>query len=618
MKNRIIPFFLIVTIGILMGICAWFDSTVYNENGRLASGLNYWRTGNYSAFRVNPPLTSLVGAFPSLLTGAKHVTRAELGFSSFGRDEYYAGSLFVEKNPHYRLLLFSGRLCCIALILISFAVSFRFAKSLYGIAAGYFLIGLFLCSPYILGHGHLIGPDAAAGGGALFAVYFFWRWLRVPENANAVIAGAALGLAELTKFTLILFYPLFPLLWILYRFPKSAGKDNKQASLTRQFFQLLLIIAVSLFMINMGYMFEGTGKQLRTFKFKTILLTGCKTVQEIPSGGGNRFDGSGNIMETALGYLPMPLPKNFIQGIDTQRVDFENGMLSYMRGKWSEKGWYSFYLYALLLKTPIGTLSLFLLAFFCTFFLKGYNCDWRDELVVLLPGLALLAFVSSQNGFSSHSRYVIPALPFFLLWSCKTARAFLPEQKSAYPKTSQAVRWIAVLLLLWSVGSSLWVYPHSIAYFNELSAIIPTPEDQNYPRCENPSQTGWQKFRRLLDAGPLNGPRHLLHSNADWEQDLYYLDRWCKKHPEVDALVMRIPHYCPTETLSVPAASPKETEKGTKLWYAVSVSYIYDRSQNLRYFLNFVPEAVIGYTTYIYHISQEEIDRVKSRSQETE
>ena len=45
----------------------------------------------------------------------------------------------------------------------------------------------------------------------------------------------------------------------------------------------------------------------------------------------------------------------------------------------------------------------------------------------------------------------------------------------------------------WSIISSLSVYPHSLSYFNELVA------------------------------GPTGGPKHLIHSNVDWGQDLLFL-----------------------------------------------------------------------------------------------
>lgn len=613
MKRRIFLLLLLLVLAVLMVIPAWFDSAVYNENGRLASGLYYLHFGEYSIFRVNPPLTGVVGAFPSLVLGAEYAKRSELDISDFKRVEYPAGDLFAERNTNYRILLFIGRIFCIVLLLAIFTVALSFSSALYGNVAMYFLIAICFFSPYFLGHGHLIAPDAISGASSVFAVYFFWRWLRKPSSENSIMAGLALGLAELTKFTLLVFYPVFSILWILYRFPRIGVPSI--VPFRKQLLQCLQLFAVSLLVINLGYMFEGTGKQLRSFRFQTKLFTGYRTLEEIPSVGGNRFDDSNCILENALGYLPMPLPKNFVQGIDTQRLDFERGMPSYLRGEWSNHGWWYYYLYAILLKNPLGTIGLFLLALFCTLFLKGYNADLRDEAVILLPGISLLVFVSSQTGFSVHSRYMIPALPFFFLWSTKVARAFTSKVKTLSPKSSRAVRWIAVILVVWSVGSSLWVYPHSIAYFNELAAILPTPLDQSYPHQDSrPDYTLLQKVGLFLNAGPINGPRHLLDSNIDWGQDLYGLERWCRRHPELHELTTVMWNGSLIKRTSIPVPKLGNIDKTLPQWYAISVNRLYDEKREYRNFLNFTPEAVIGYTTYIYRIPAEKLECIEKQS----
>jgi hypothetical protein len=56
--------------------------------------------------------------------------------------------------------------------------------------------------------------------------------------------------------------------------------------------------------------------------------------------------------------------------------------------------------------------------------------------------------------------------------------------------------------LLTTVGSALFVYPHELAYFNEMSG------------------------------GINNGHRHLVHSNLDWGQGLVELERLLDDHPE--------------------------------------------------------------------------------------
>ena len=44
-----------------------------------------------------------------------------------------------------------------------------------------------------------------------------------------------------------------------------------------------------------------------------------------------------------------------------------------------------------------------------------------------------------------------------------------------------AIAAILIVALAWSVGSSLSIYPHSLSYFNELAAVLPTPADTSYP-----------------------------------------------------------------------------------------------------------------------------------------
>jgi hypothetical protein len=194
--------------------------------------------------------------------------------------------------------------------------------------------------------------------------------------------------------------------------------------------------------------------------------------------GSNRFTG------TWLGEMPVPLPENYVMGIDLQKWDFERKMWSYLRGEWRLGGWWYYYLYALAIKVPLGTWVLVLLALLLGLFRRGYTASWRDELVLLAPIAVVLTLVSSQTGFNHHLRYVLPIFPFAFIWTSKVARAV--ELRHGKIAT------VAAAALLWSVESSLWYYPHSLSYFNELVG------------------------------GPKHGHEHLLDSNIDWGQDLLY------------------------------------------------------------------------------------------------
>ena len=135
-----------------------------------------------------------------------------------------------------------------------------------------------------------------------------------------------------------------------------------------------------------------------------------------------------------------------------------------------------------------------------------------------------------------------------------------------------------MVLLLWSVSSSLSFYPHNISYFNELVGK------------------------------PKNYPKHLLDSNIDWGQDLFYLERWCRENPDVSELKVALWGSYPLEATTISSSGVPPANEPQPGWYAVSVNYIYDRSGQYRYFLNFEPVARAGHTIWIYHLTPEDVE----------
>ena len=57
----------------------------------------------------------------------------------------------------------------------------------------------------------------------------------------------------------------------------------------------------------------------------------------------------------------------------------------------------------------------------------------------------------SQDGFSIHPRYVLPALPFLYIWISKLGLAFRYRHRF--------IAAIVVASLSWSIASSLFIYP---------------------------------------------------------------------------------------------------------------------------------------------------------------
>ncbi|MDR1493763.1 MAG: hypothetical protein LBT05_13730, partial [Planctomycetaceae bacterium] len=107
--------------------------------------------------------------------------------------------------------------------------------------------------------------------------------------------------------------------------------------------------------------------------------------------------------------------------------------------------------------------------------------------------------------------------------------------------------------------------------------------------------------------------RHLLNSNIDWGQDLFYLERWYQKHPEAKEMKVAYWGSYPLELTKLPAKEMPSANDPQPGWYALSVNHLYAREKQYRYFLNFEPVDKIGYSIYIYYIVPEDANRVRRK-----
>lgn len=478
---------------------------------------------------------------------------------------------------------------------------------MYGNAAGFLFLILWIASPLTLAWGATMCPDAIAGAMGLVALHSFRQSLRNASWTFRALAGVSLGMLLLTKLTWVIGLALWPLIWCIW---SASTLLRKSDNVPRPpLGQLLTVLVIAIYVLNMGYMFNGTFRSLDNYTFSSRMFRGERT---LPSDN--------LVSRTCLGQMPLPFPADYVQGMDTQRYDFERGMLSYLRGDWADHGWWYYYLYALAIKEPLGTWCLLAFAIGATAFGYGYSALWRDELIVLLPAVAILVFISSQTGFSVHSRYVVPSLPFIFVWISKVGRAL------ATPPSTKRHTWMAlsvIVAIAWSVGSSMAVYPHSLSYVNELAGLLRTRADSPYSdlAASGKQRTLWT----VICPAPHHGPRHLLGSNIDWGQDLFYFEEWCRSHPEARPIRVAYSGSYPLSRTNVRSAGDPpvleargnaDTHTTVKYgplpgWHALSVNCIYGKDSRYAYFLRFIPVTTAGYSIYVYHITIDEANRVR-------
>lgn len=592
--STFILIFLLVCHAVLLAWSAKLHSPTLYETGHIPAGLSHWQFRLFELYRVNPPLPRMVATLPLLLEGTK-TDWTNYSLSPLGRETIPMGIRFVNVNGSRTFHLFAlARWACVPFSLLGAYICYRWAFELWGGASAWTAVFLWCFNPFILGHGSLAMPDVPATALGLSASYLFWCWLRQPTWFRAIGTGIVLGAANLSKTTLLIFFIIWPMLWLLSIITQHGC--NKVRLCLAQFGMISTTACLSIYTINLGYAFTGTGEKLGEFQFESKLLAGKQHDQRI---AGNRFS------DSWLGNLRVPLPRDYIQGIDRQRADFEEGGRSYLRGNWREHGWWYYHIYGLLIKLPLGTWLLIFLATFYSWFSALYRAKLIDELCLLLPTIAIVFLVSSQYGFSNHVRYCIPALPFTFIWMSKVSRAFSLQ--------NCCLASCVVVGVFWSTVSSLIVYPHNLSYFNELVC------------------------------GPANGHNHLLDSNISCGQDLLLLRRWMDEHPQADPLGLacvgwvhpsltgirfRLPPVGPRVPIDKIRGNAPQIAGPVPGWYAIDVNYLHGTEWptadgngkwvristddfNYEYFLRFSPVARIGYSIYIYHLTHHDVDTVR-------
>ena len=462
-----------------------------DELAHLPAGITYWQKGSFALHHQNPPLVKLLLALPALAVRPSvpyqaHSTRTHF---EFGYDFMYANA------ARYQCIYFWARCMVVVFSLFAGWLLFRWGQAVFGTGSGLLALALWCLSPNLLAHAGVVTMDMGSTASFVLASYAFWRYLREPGLLRAAACGAALGLALLAKFTASLLLPIWAIiLFSLYGarlLPRLSPRIPAMPAGPSAAAHGLVLLATVLVIVNAGYGFEGTGRRLDSFRFQSVELS--RVIETAPARGPassvrrNRFEG------TWLGGLPVPLPEHFVLGFDETRRHTEGRYFAYLSGEWRRGGWQKYYLMTLLLKVPLGTWLLSLLALAAALADSRFRGDPVSELAILVPPAVFFLAISLLTDINLGLRYVLPVLPFWFLWISRLGRAGSPGRLQLW-------RWLVAGAVLWNLLCVVRIHPHHLSYFNELAG------------------------------GPEAGHRHLLDSNLDWGQDLHALSTWLERH----------------------------------------------------------------------------------------
>jgi 4-amino-4-deoxy-L-arabinose transferase-like glycosyltransferase len=442
-------------------VAARRDSVTIDEFAHLPVGLYALYTGDLRLDPINPPQTRMLAALPLLLDPPAFDPTP-------GMSHWAMGYLLMQRNAaDYQSIFVRGRSMIIAFALVLGWLVRRWATELYGPAAGLVALALFAFSPDMLAHGHLVTLDMAGALGFTLTAYALWRMLERPSLAGAVRVGVAFGVASLLKLSGFVLGGAVTAIVIAQFFDRTrgTGADPWGGWAAR----LAVMALTGLFVINAGYVFDGSFAPLSTAK----------------------LDPNGILAELArrAPALRLPLPRPFVEGVDMiLNVGKAREPSYFLLGELSSEGWWYYHLAAFAAKTPLPALLAYLFAVGAWMLGKSTG---RREYALVLPVLVIFVSNSLFNSLQIGVRHVLPAHPLLMVLAAPWIATALSRMRGAH--FSRAVPAAVAVASIWYVVATLAVAPRYLQYSNELAG------------------------------GAQGGHRVLVDSNIDWGQDLIRL-----------------------------------------------------------------------------------------------
>lgn len=419
-------------------------SPVADEVTHLPSGYTYWKTGQIELNPQHPPLVKLFAAFPLLFMKLNYDPQDPALIGPF-QNEWEFGQRFLFSNEADRLL-FWGRIFTMLLsVLLGFYV-FKWSSEWFGFNGGVLTLFLYAFMPNLIAHAQWVTTDLAVTAFSFITLYYLWRFVKTEKKRNLIFIGLALGLALGSKFSAVLLAPIILILLGWYVWQKKAKFHQK--------IRLLFDCVWPIFVIGAAVVY--------------------------------------------LIYFCPPNSSFYLKGLQSVYADRDFSHYFYLNGQFSKDGWWYYFLFAFLIKTPIPALLAFAAAFWAG---RKYRLTALEKGLAIVPAV-LFAVVTSWKALNMGIRYFLPVYPFLILYAGGLA-------DWGIFKNGRYRRWflaVGGLLAVWYVFSALAIYPDYLAYFNELVG------------------------------GSRQGQWYLDDSNVEWKQGLKELADYQKKYPDTKVL----------------------------------------------------------------------------------
>lgn len=533
-------------------------SATFDETGHIAVSHLLWTTDHRDYDTGHPPLLRYLFGLPLKLMDvpaapdypAPAVAESEPMSRRPPPNLYYYSAHFLFRNKFPAdTILFASRFMNILLGILLGVLIFRWSRSLYGDEAGLFSLGLFALCPNVIANASIVTTDFGGAASAVFFLYSLFRLTENPSRARSLACGIFLGLALLCKFSNIFMVGIFLIL-----FPTAMILQKKPA---RQIAEGLLLTAFAAWLtVCCGYQFD------RVF-----------TPHALPPEDWEHLKLGAAFQDF---YRWLPLPRAFSHGLVSVLHHSGRGHSAFLLGEYSSMGWWWYFPFAFLVKTPSPVLVA-LLGFAALLVLRKGRLSFKESGIAL--GIASVLWSAMTANLNIGIRHILLIYPLLYVLLGQTVHLF-PEARRL------GILIAAFVFLAAEVGLSA---PHYLAFFNRFSG------------------------------GPSRGIQYLSDSNLDWGQDLKGLAEFLKKDGSPEVLLSyfgtAVPQFYGINFQELPSAwtYPHSTylnsPNPTREFLAVSATNLqgtyFSQHDLYSWLLQKKPMAVIGYSIYVYDVTRD-------------
>jgi len=501
MRTKYIAGF-IIFVSIVTGITSSLnEAPVVDEIPHIGAGYSYIQKGTYEMNPEHPPLAKDLAGLSLSLIGLNQSAFSMPHPGYWPTDIHgqwnFGRNLIFNSGNNAELITLVARLPLLLFFIFSGIIILSWTRKLYGDKASLIALFLFSFSPTVIAHGHLVTTDMAALFGTLFCLYFFDKFIHHQTKLNLFITAIAFGVAQITKFSLVLVIPIFliiPILWGL------ANKNFKIGTKTLMSSCLIVILGYIIVVWPVYALHtRHYNPQLQKTDTMDILKDYGYNSQRQPTIQRKVADiviwSSDKpiirpMAEYALGVL-MVIQRN------------AGGNQTYFFGQVSFTGTRSYFPIVYFIKEPLAFWSLILISLMLLFGLTKKTAsssthNWiKSHLaeVTMLLWLVIYWLTSINAHLNIGVRHLLPTYGLvYILMSGQLVRVFDYFKYRKKLLTSYSI--LIGILLCWYLLEAVRVYPYYLTYFNQMVG------------------------------GPSGGYRYVVDSNLDWGQDLKRVANW--------------------------------------------------------------------------------------------